>query len=454
MATIWDDKNHSPGEEFILTNNANNIVKKAFEKIKFPATKISDTEFKKAKIKNYILIPENLKEKSNDIIFYFESDKKSYMVRADSKLSNSYFKWSTKGTSTDRQKMTEIKETCSMLMIEKKLNTGKLFKDDEELILEVKKTIKDVSDYWKPVYFTSALEHAIALDSLKLSGQYDVERQQKDFSKIVYRIAKKISGKAPDNWNPSDIWLKRKGIKLDNLKDFEKEINTSSLSNSELSLKYKMILDEMFNNKELIGISLKQIDKGKAKLDLVSYNTVKTKIGMMDFSKIDCFIRVTKDELPAYGELRSKSGFNIKWGGRANARMANINLEGQMSGSTHQLGAIDSKVVNTITKDLGFNILKDSDFKDDERGIKELFKKLDEALKIIKEKQNNIYNMYFGNLSNNEILSKYGFIEVKRFIAQVSVFNFINSLTTEHIMDFFILAKKVDKINPIYYILH
>lgn len=453
MATIWDDKNHSSGESFILTPSASKDVKEGFGKIKFPVMKISEKEFKDSKKKEIIKIPFNLVESKRDIVFYFRDDKTSYKLISPI-VKNSHFKWVTAGTTTDRNKMTEIKELCSLYMINKKINENKFYKDHFELMDEVSNDVKDIKDYWRTVYFTSALEHAKALDKLNLRGSYDIERQQKGFSKLIYSISKKISGKAPDNWNPSDIWLKKKSYNLKEIKDFEKEIKDSHLDNKELSLKFKMILDDLFNKQELIGISLKQIDKGNAKLDLISYDTVKSKIKDMDFSKIECYMREAKNGLPAYGELRTKSGFNIKWGGRANASMANINLEGQMSKSTHQMGSIDSKVISSMASDSGFKILKDSDFKDTDVGIKDLFNKLDDALKITKNKQPKIYNMYFKDFSNEKILNEYGFIEVKRFIAQVSVFEFVDSLSTDNILDFYILAKKVDKINPIYYILH
>ena len=121
MATIWDDKNHSSGEMFILTPSASKDIKEGFGKIKFPVMKISEKEFKDSKNKEVIEIPYNLVQSSRDIIFYFRDDKKSYKVISPL-VKNSHFKWVTAGTTTDRNKMTEIKELCSMYMISKKIN--------------------------------------------------------------------------------------------------------------------------------------------------------------------------------------------------------------------------------------------------------------------------------------------------------------------------------------------
>lgn len=458
MATIWDDKNHSSGEQFILSKSANSQVKKAFNSLTFPCTKIDEKEFMKSKKVHVIFIPENHKPKNNDIIFFFESKDTAYKVIAASTLNNSNFTWSTAGTSTNRSKMTEIKELSSLYCILKKKNTNSLYNTDEELILQVKNEIQDVQDYWKSVYFTSALAHANAIDKLGFtSGIYEGERQQANggFSKQVYKIAKKLTSKAADNWNPSDLWFinktnKQKTLKI--LSDFEKEINVSNLDNFELAYKYKVILDKLLESGDLVGVSLKQVDKGSAKCDLLTYGSIKRKASDMDFNVLDCYIRETKNGLPAYGELRTKSGFNIKWGGRANATKANINLEGQMSGSTHQLGAIDAKVVDLIAKQKGFKIYKDSDFS--EKKYDELKSRLKHSIDVVKKHQPNIYKMYFNEKTQDVLLALFGFVEVKRFIANVSVFELINSLSFDEILDFFLLAKKIDKINPNYYILH
>lgn len=457
MATIWDDKNHSSGEQFILSKTANSQVKKAFNDIEFPCSKISEKEYNYSKKQRILYIPENHKSKSNDIIFYFESKGICYKVIATSTLNNSNFTWSTVGTSTNRVKMTIIKETCSLVSILKKKNINALFKTDEELILAVKNDygIKDISDYWKNVYFTSALAHANLISKIKTTtGLYLGERQQEEFSKIIYDIAKILTNKAADNWNPSDIWLlnNSKAVEIkQQLLDFKKEISKSNLEYMELAFKYKMMLDDLLDKGYLIGISLKQIDNGAGKCNLITYDSIKSKSSNMSFEKLYCYIRETKNGLPAYGELRTKSGFNIKWGGRANATKANINLEGQMSGSTHQLGAIDSKVVELVSKQKGFKIYKDSDFS--EENLDDLFKKMQNAMKVFKSKQNS-YDNYFKDLTPDKAILLYGFVEIKRFIACVSVFEFIDSFSSSEIQDFFLLAKKIDKINPNYYILH
>ena len=457
MATVWDDKNHSSGEQFILSKTASSEVRTAFKGITFPVTKIDEKEFLKNKKFQIILIPENHKLSKNDIIFFFESNNISYKVVAKSTLNNSNFTWSTAGTSANRQKMTIIKECCSLVMILNKIQNAKILKE-EELIQQVKEeySLDDIMDYWKPVYYTSAVAHANISNKLPLNGRtYIGERRQEKFTSKVYKIAKLLSTKAADNWNPADIWLinTKTKVKTDKiLDDFKKEVSTSELDKFDLAYKYKLILEELQENGDLIGVSLKQIDKGNANCELITYDKIKSKTTGMDFAVKECFIRDTKDGLPAYGELKTKSSFNIKFGGRANATKANINLEGQMDKATHQLGAIDAKVVDEIAKKMNFKIYKDSDFSIN--NVDQTKAKLQTAIDIVKSKQPNIYNKFFKEKDLTTSYLHYGFVEVKRFIACVSVFNFINSLDEETILDFFLLAKKIDKINPNYYILN
>lgn len=459
MATIWDDKNHSSGEQFILSKTCSSQVKSAFNGITFPCTKISSKEYSSAKKQSKLLIPDNHKPKTNDIVFYFESDGVSYEVNAVSTLNNSNFTWSSAGTSTNRTKMTIIKETASLAAILKKKNTNSNYKTDEELIKVLKEdySLKDVNDYWKPVYFSSAIAHAnLVYNKINLSsGLILGERQQDDFSEIIYKISKELTSKAADNWNPSDVWFINKSRSAEikrELNQFKQNISKTELDKDELAYKFKMILDKLLFDGDLVGVSLKQIDNGTGKCNLVTYKSIKDKSKEMNFKVKKCYLRETKNGLPAYGELQSECGFNIKFGGRANATKANINLEGQMTGATHQLGAIDAKVVDKIALKKGFKIYKDSDF--NENNKTDMLNKFENSVNIVKQKQNDIFNKYFKGNNINNLYELYGFVEVKRFIACVSMYEFIDSLNEDDVIDFFLLAKKIDKINPNYYILH
>ena len=458
MATIWDNKNHSSGEKFILSKSVTATVKRAFAKVTGDMIKIDEKEYEKEKNQNIILIPENHKPTKTDIVFHFKASNKAYAVIAKNNLNNGNFTWDNKGKSTNRQMMTDLKELCSLEMMLTECNNLPMYKTDEELMNVVKKNhaFKDMSIF-REVYYTSAKAHAVASSRLPfITGtKYEGERQQQNFTKQVYEIAKILTSKAADNWNPSDVWFVAKSKKAELskfFKDFKAEIRTSELTKQELASKYKSHLDSYLEKGYLIGVSLKQVDSGNARLDKVTYENIRKKSADMDFTVTKCYIRRATKGLPAYGELNTRSGFNIKWGGRANAQKANINLEGQMAGATHQLGAIDAQSIDAMAKAKGMKILKDSNFPNDD--YETLVKYMVEYFPKIKESDSATYNAYIRDKNYADMIQEYGFVEIKRFIACISVFLFVDSLDEEEVMDCFFLAKKIHKANPDYYLLH
>lgn len=455
-ATIWDDANHQSGETFEVKSNATAAVKKAFSIVKGNSfVKIAANEYSSSTDKQEIRIPANHEPELNSIVFYFrDSTKRAYKVSAVPTLSNGNFKWTTAGKSTNRGELTELKELASLEMMLNAINGTTLPKDSDELASMVKTRwgFEKANEVWRDIYYTSALAHSKLTKKMPFKGIYLGERQQAGFTAPIYKLATKLTKKSADNWNPSDVWFVRT--------DQKSMINTM-IMNLETSLKNKIpvdkvayqlkdMMDVMLKEGILIGVSLKQINKGSGSSSLVTFDDVKQKLADMDFSIIKNYIRISKKGLPAYGELSTRSGFNIKWGGRANAQKANINIEGQMAKSTHQLGALDANKIKQLAKEKRITILGDSDF--GRPNSNNLIKIAPNYLNYLKVTDINTHNMFVGKLDINGLIDKYGWVECKRFIANISVFQFMNSLTEKDILNLFLLAKKVDKVNPNYYL--
>ena len=455
MATIWDDVNHSSGETFELTPRAPAKVAQAFSVVSEKTmTKISEDEYLKGSPKMDIRIPTAYKETPRATKFYFKDRKGVYVVMGEN-IPNGAFKWTTSGKSTNRGELTTLKELCSLCMMLHQINKTTPPVGSDELALEVAKEFgfKQAPALMREVYFSSAQAHANNTRTLPFSGKYEGELQGAKFSKPVYKLAKQLTKKAADNWNPSDVWFIRKSdsSKVDAMvKELERDIRDRILTEKKIAYKFKDMLDFFLQEGILIGVSLKQVDRGAGKADLVSSENVRKKSSEMDFSIIQNYIRDTSKGLPAYGEVRTKSGFNIKYGGRANAQKANINTEGQMAGASHQLGAIDAKALDEMAKDKRLVILKDSDFKD-EGTIDKLYK---EYIGYLEKNEKTIYRKFVGKRSQDEMMSEYDFVNLKRSFATISVFRFMKSLTKDEVLDLFLLAKKVDSVNPNYYLLH
>lgn len=455
MATIWDDVNHSSGETFELTPRAPAKVTQAFSVVSEKTmTKISEDEYLKGSPKMEIRIPNTYKETPRVTKFYFKDRKAVYKVMGDN-IPNGAFKWTTSGKSTNRGELTTLKELCSLVMMLHRINGTKPPVGSDELAEEVAKDygFKQAPALMREVYFTSAEAHANNTRNLPFSGKYLGELQGVKFSKPVYNLAKKLTKKAADNWNPSDVWFVRKTDlpKVESMvQELETDIKQRVMSEKKIAYKFKDMLDVFLKEGILIGVSLKQVDRGAGKADLVSADNVRKKSSEMNFRITQNYIRDTSKGLPAYGEVRTQSGFNIKYGGRANAQKANINTEGQMAGASHQLGAIDAKALDAMAKEKKLTILKDSDFK----GIETVEKLYDEYIGYLKKNESNIHRKFVGKRTKDEMLSDYDFVNLKRFFATISVFRFMKSLTTEEVLDLFLLAKKVDTVNPNYYLLH
>lgn len=177
--------------------------------------------------------------------------------------------------------------------------------------------------------------HKIYLDSAK------------NDSDIIVSLAKKFGLKdSKDNWNPADIWIMNKTTSQ--IKSETKKI--SSLE------EYNAYILEQYNNKSIIGVSLKKVNEGKAaKFKIVSVNDIpivelKLKRVLFDPLKKNFILETT-------GNI---NGFNIRVGYKSktvrNPKDIAIFLEGRMKGTTVQLGAVSKKSFIDITKKHGFDI--------------------------------------------------------------------------------------------------
>lgn len=459
MATIWDDVNHSSGETFELSSNAPRRITEAFRGLSKTLTKISESEYINEPNQVEINIPDSHVMTPRSIVFYFKDKTKAFKVVAD-RISSAHFRWNTVGASTNRNKLTLLKELCSLTMILHKINnTGNAPDCSDKLAAEVAETYRfsEAPALMREVYFTSAIAHADEATKLPLltgKGIYVGELQKGNITKDIYDLARLLTLRAADNWNPSDIWL-AKFPELYKIKPLIREIKAELvqgvLSKQVLALKLKETLNNLSDEGILIGVSLKQVDRGASKLQFISFDDVKKNALDMDFKVTKKTIRTTqRAPLPAYGELVTKSGFSIKFGGRARKELANIYSEGHMAGSTHQIGAIDSAAIDRMARAKRLVILKDSFFKN----LSSIEGIYDEYIGYLKKYHKDTHKKYVGNRSKVEMLSEYDFVSLKRFFATISVARFMGSLSQDEILDMYLLSKKVSNENPNYHLLN
>jgi hypothetical protein len=298
-------------------------------------------------------------------------------------------------------KKTKTKELVSLCLLENKLKTGKLV--DEDFVDDCLPS--ELKTYYNSLYYDSAEKQVKAFLN-KVSGfkgaNYDFELQAANRTKRMYEMAQKLSGLQKDNWNPADMWIIKKNFDMSKL---EKAINIDDL-NSQLIKEYK--------NKNLLGISLKQVTGSTSNVSFVNEKPGALPEVNIDFS----FDNMALSETFNNAIIETKGKFAVRIGYKAAADNFNVYLEGRMIGSNVNMGAVDAKKFpQEVSNRLGYTIRKEG-----EPDIKKDFA-------VAKKEYKEMYGLYKSSeLSNkitsfNDLMDKYekapAFVK-KRFIKLIT----------------------------------
>lgn len=269
----------------------------------------------------------------NDFVMFLDSRNKLFRVTGKANSINKLFihASSTAGASTNL--LTEIKELFSMEMFRAYTLSGKVLTEEEVTELVIKKQ-KASKKYIKTSYYTSALKQLMVYKSLSIKGQYHFERQGGIKTKPLYALARALTNKANDNWNPADVWVIRKTY------------NMKSILNSESAQQLNETLSLEIKNKNIIPISLKTVNSTKASLSLVDPNDMLDQSIDLDFSFSNINISDTFNNFI----LSTKSDFQVRGGFKASSTATNVSLEGRMAKSKVQIGSIGAKEYSSRVK--------------------------------------------------------------------------------------------------------
>jgi len=155
-----------------------------------------------------------------------------------------------------------------------------------------------------------------------------------------------------DNWNPADVWAVKKEAKKDLIKEIDK-LYTARKKNKNVSIeRINKFIENQLEDKNLIGISLKQVLGSKAKVDKITkdakyINSVKFK----GYKK-----KMDYDVLKTYFDIHVKMScikndtldYLFRFRPRAASDAKTNNGEGRLSGSGPADGAIDKKNVLSV----------------------------------------------------------------------------------------------------------
>lgn len=320
---------------------------------------------------------EIISPKNQDITVYFHIPEFNRFLMIKDSSNGIYNKILKKDINTNDQ--TFLKENISKIYFSNKNANFKLVVDNTPT-----KLVNDI----RQEYLDSAVKQRKALEKkYPQLSQYNFYLQNEPIPKLIY---KKIKGIKKDNWNPSDIWGIHKNFSLNELK---KDLDTIEDNNF---LKLNQYIKDKIEQKQIIPISLKHINKGKeAKLEFkevkktenidVSIKVLSIEIGVKD-SNLYLEIRTAKSNSPERYQIRfgkSKStSVNLE------TREVNEHLKRY---TNHALGAFNKEQFRDLSKHYNKQELTLKEYQDI---IKSLYDKTPKNLFFLKYNLNRLPDKY------------------------------------------------------------
>lgn len=333
--------------------------------------------------------------KGNKSILLKDDKNKVVLFEGTESSINGSFNHFTNNAKSKTNVLTEIKELVSMYMFENYIERGKVLKEEE--VRSMVKRVKNTYDqYFDSFYYESAVKQLNELKKFRLKKGYMYERQKGPLTFDLYKVARKLTNKLDDNWNPGDVWLIKKGYKMNALTDSK----TANQLNSELT--------KAFNKRDIVPISLKQVEKQTATSSIIDpSNLMRSKLDLdLKFDRVDL------SESFNNFIVISKSGFAVRVGFKASATTLNVSLEGRFIGAGFQTGAVDAKAYTKyVNEEYNYNLrggaVDKSSYSVAQKELKEMFSKYkrlsntienyDQAIKLFK-KGNKLVQDRFANL--------------------------------------------------------
>jgi hypothetical protein len=331
MASIVGNSKYGEGHQIVLKDKLSGSMATKFRQMGYtPGKDIFKITLKKApRPQKYLEVT-----KGNKSVLLLDKVNRKLLIEGTETAINGLFNHFSTNAKSKTNLLTEIKETFSLEVFKAAIENNKKYKEDD-LIKVVSQQIRDTVKNYDSVYYASAYKQLDELKKYVRKKGYDYERQGGPRTKDLYTVARKLTGKLSDNWNPADVWMVQKNF---NMKPLLESKSASDLNSR---------LTDAFNKKDIIPISLKQILQPKAKSSIVDpSNLMKQKLDLdLRFSRIDLsnsynnFIVITN------------SGFAIRCGFKASATTLNVSLEGRFISAGFQTGAVDAKLYTAEVKD-------------------------------------------------------------------------------------------------------
>jgi hypothetical protein len=244
------------------------------------------------------------------------------LIGSASAINNTFNHYSTNAKSNTNL-LTEVKENISMWIFEGWFTSNKILSEND-----IADKLGNNKKYYQTNYYESSLKQLKELKKYFPTGrhQYDYERQGGKHTAKLYKVARSLTSKAADNWNPADVWMIRSGFDMTPLYE---STNFKQLNG---------LLAEGFQKKDIIPISLKNVTSQNATSSVIDPKKLLAQKIDIDLS----FEKVDLSNTFANFIVQTKSGFAVRAGFKASATTLSVSLEGRMINAGYQLGAIDA----------------------------------------------------------------------------------------------------------------
>lgn len=360
MASIINNPKYGEGHQLVLKDKLSGSMAASFRQMSYePGKSIFKITLKKTPqpTKSF-----KVSEGNKSILLFDKNNKKIILEGSESGINGIFNHYSTNAKSKTGL-LTQIKETFSLEIFKNYFELNKTLKEEQAIEL-VSKTISVAKQNYDSVYYTSAIKQLDELKKYVKKKNYTYERQGGDRTKELYIVARKLTNKLNDNWNPGDVWMIQK--------NFDMKPLLQSKTASELNAK----LTEAFNKKDILPISLKQVEQPKAKSSIIDPSNMMNQKLDLDLK----FDRVDLSETFNNFIVITKSGFAIRCGFKASATTLNVSLEGRFIGAGFQTGAVDAKVYTKEVKethnfDLRSSEVNKNDYTVSKKELKQMFDK-------------------------------------------------------------------------------
>ena len=359
MASITNNsKKYGEGHSIILKKSAPSVATRLMTSNGYTMNKSTFT---------ITLSPKNVSKviafpSGNAELYLIDDKKKVILITGNTGPSgiNILFNHNSSNAKSNTNLLTEIKENISMWIFQAHYENRKLLTEDDII-----KMLGKNDQHYQTTYYDSAVKQLAELKKHVRSGGYDYERQSGNLTAQMYNLARKLTGKHADNWNPADVWMIRKGFDLTPINNAQNFENLNQL-----------IAEAFYKNKDIVPISLKNVTTPQAS------SSVNDPAVLLN-RNIDLNLSFHKVDLSNTFNnfiLESKSGFSVRVGYKTSS--LGVYIEGRMKGAGYQLGAVDAGDYKNEVKTLHKYDLRSGKINFLETDIKKAKEELKEVFKV------------------------------------------------------------------------